>query len=128
MAFEFAHPLPAWAWALILPTCLAFAVLTYTKLMGRRLPRITLGLIRALLIVLLALLISGPQLAKQTERVEKDWVLFLIDRSLSLAVADAPSPGGSVSREVQLQSLVTGLAPTVTELRSTRNVAASGFG
>lgn len=128
VAFEFAYPLPAWAWALILPACIAFALLTYTKLVGKRLPRMALGITRALLVVLLALLLSGPQLARQTERVEKDWVLFLIDRSLSLAVADAPSPEGPVTREAQLQSVVSGFSPVVSELRLTRNVAASGFG
>jgi len=128
VGFEFAHPLPAWAWALIVPACLAFAVLTYAGLMGKRLPRISLAVVRSMLVVLLAVMLCGPQLARQTERIERDWVLFLIDRSLSLAVADAPTPDGVESREAQLQRMVKGLAPTVTELKATRNVAASGFG
>jgi len=137
-AFEFAHPLPAWAWAFIVPASLLFALLTYFRLSGPRLPRASLAILRAALVVLLALLLSGPQLAKQTERIEKDWVVFLVDRSLSLGVADAPPVSGPnpttspttrpTTRDEQLRRTLDTFAPQIAALRGTRNVAAAGFG
>jgi len=142
-AFEFAHPLPAWAWALLVPTCLAFAVMTYVRLSGPRGPRLVLGVLRGVLVLFLALLLSGPRMAKQTESVERDWVLFLVDRSLSMGVADAPDAsgpsgpiGGSgvtgeagpVTRDAQLKHVLESFGPDLQTLGENRNVAAFGFG
>lgn len=88
--FEFARPLPVWAWALIAAAACVFAWRSYTRLEGARLARFTMGLLRATLLVLVLVLISGPRLVKPNEIEERDWVLVLVDRSASMTIRDAP--------------------------------------
>src|SRR5690606_18300563 len=87
--------------------------------------RIALAMLRAAVILLLALIISGPQLVRPNERIERDWLLALVDRSASMTIADAgrsdlradPSGGGGggggeggqrEAREAQLRRAIAG--------------------
>ncbi|MEE9212672.1 MAG: hypothetical protein V3U29_08470 [Phycisphaeraceae bacterium] len=80
--------LPAWAWALIVLTAIAFAGWSYYRLLGSRAARVTLAMVRVLLIVFIAALLAGPMLVLAQERVEPDWLLVLVDRSASMQIAD----------------------------------------
>ena len=80
--FQFAREWPLWAWALIVIFCAAVAFWSYWRITGPRAARSTFATLRTLTLVLLAALIAGPQLVKQNERVEKDWVVLLADLSL----------------------------------------------
>jgi hypothetical protein len=100
---DFARPIPAWGWLLIVVSGWVLAYFSYRRLEGRRWARGACAALRAGVLVLLALLISGPQLSRQTQTIEKDWVVVLADRSASMTLRDAPSPAGTVTRDEQLR-------------------------
>jgi hypothetical protein len=127
--FRFAHPVPAWAWIFIALACVAVASYSYWKLLGPKRARIALTIFRAAMLLLIAVLIAGPELIKQNDQVEHDWVVVMADRSASMTVADAPGASGStrMTREQQLQSTIRDAWPTLSTLAQKRNVMFLGF-
>lgn len=135
--FGFERALPLWAWAIIALAACAITWRSYTRLEGARFARFSLGLLRSLLLVVLALLIAGPRLVKPNELEEKDWVLVLVDRSASLTIADAPvpppSPGSPpdasprTTREQQLRAALEASASAWREMQAERIVVWLGF-
>lgn len=125
----FVHELPPWAWALIVLGSALFGWLGYRRLEGSVPARATLGTLRGLVILLIAVLICQPRLVKLSETIEKDWVLVLVDRSASLTVADASGPAGTrpEPREQQLRSLLESAAPTFRQLGAERVLVWLGF-
>jgi hypothetical protein len=126
----FARPLPGWAWALVIAGCVALALWSYRRLAGSRPLRMTLAGARALVLLAVAVLIAGPQLARTTESVERDWVLVLVDRSASLTIADAePGAGaqGRTTREAQVRAAIQRAWPEWTELARERQIVWLGF-
>jgi hypothetical protein len=126
--FGFARPLPAWGWAIAIVFAVGIAFWSYSRLTGSRVMRLLLAGMRGMLLLLLLVLISGPQLVKPNERIEKDWVLVLLDRSASMAIADAPSAaGGRRSRDEQLREAVQAHWPALSTLAQNRTVVWLGF-
>ena len=95
VSLGFERPIPGWGWALVVAGALALAVWSYSRLIGPRYLRGLLAVARAGLLVLLVLLVTGPKLVQQTETVEKDWILVLLDRSVSMTIPDAPGAAGA---------------------------------
>jgi hypothetical protein len=124
--FTFARPIPAWGWALAAGAALALAWWSYSHLTGPRTARVILAGIRATLLLLLLLLISGPQLIRPNERVEKDWVLVLLDRSASMSIADVPGPERQ-TRDRQLRDAVAAAWGPLSKLNQERTVVWLGF-
>jgi hypothetical protein len=126
--FRFAYPIPAWAWIGIGAACFAIAGWSYFRLLGSRSARVALAGVRGSLLLLLAILIAQPQLVKQNERVEKDWVVVMADRSSSMQIADATGSNGvTISRDAQLADLLRVNSDTLAGLRASRNVMTVGF-
>lgn len=135
--FGLARPIPAWGWVLAVLIAGAFAGWSYWRLAGARGARVALAVVRGLTLLLILTLILGPQLVRPNERVEKDWILVLLDRSGSMAIADAPGstdPGGPGSvargretRDEQLKSAVTAAWPAFAKLAKDRTVVFLGF-
>ncbi len=125
--FEFARPLEAWVWALAVLAILAFAGWSYWRLIGPIAARGVLAVIRALALIIVLVLLLGPQLVKPNDRVERDWVLVLVDRTESLTVADVDTPTGRVAREQQLVSAIQTNRAMWGKLASERNVLWLGF-
>jgi hypothetical protein len=127
--FGFAHPLPGWGWFLVGVGALLIALYSYRRLEGTRWIRTTLGLVRAAILVLLVLLITGPRLLKPNETEEKDWVIVVADRSASMTVRDAPSNGAESrsTRESQLRDALQESARAWAELSKDRVVSWIGF-
>lgn len=126
--FGFARPLPPWAWALAIAAAFVLAGWSYWKLEGRKRWRFTFAAARGFVLLLLLFLFSGPQLVKANERVESDWVLVLLDRSASLAIADAPREGGGrETRDQQLRRTIGTNWPAFTALARDRTVQWLGF-
>jgi len=126
---QFARQWPLWVWVLIALAAAVFAGLTYVRLKGNVRARTALAVLRTLALLALVAMIAGPQLVKQNERVEQDWVVVMADRSASMTIADV-QPGASgvrETRESQLREALTKGAPMLTQLRSERNVLALGF-
>lgn len=124
-----AIPLPAWAWVLIILTACAVSLWSYRKSSaGSRPWRLALATLRTLTLILLAILLSGPRLVFQPERTERDWVVFLNDRSASMSVADVTAPDGSrISRDQQLAASLAAAAPALDRLAADRSTLWLGF-
>lgn len=125
--WAFAHPIPAWAWALIATGACVLGYLAYRRLEGSRPARVALGALRTLLLLVLVLLLSGPRLIKPNETEEKDWVLVLVDRSLSMTIPDAPMGAERVLREQQLRTALEASRPMWATLGAERVVVWLGF-
>lgn len=127
--FGFERAPAGWAWMMIVFGAVALAVWSYTKMTGPRSGRGVLAALRALLIVLLAVLVAGPRLVRTDERVERDWVLVLVDRSASMTIPDVDAGDGTprVAREVQLREALRKAWPAFNELASEREIVWLGF-
>lgn len=126
--FELARPIPGWAWLMIGACCIAWASMTYIRLLGHKGARTGLAMLRTLLLLLIALLLAGPQLVRQNERVEPDWVVMLLDRSASMGVADVEGPDGSRERrETQLRRALASAMKPLADLAHARRVLVLGF-
>ena len=129
MEFGFALGVPPWAWALIALGAALCGVYAYRRQEGSFAARLALGATRALLLLLLAVLLAGPRLIKPNETEEKDWVLVLVDRSASMAIADAPHAAGQPrrTREEQLREALHAAEPTFRSLAAERVLVWLGF-
>ena len=126
--FAFARPFPLWVWALAVTGAGLASAWAYARLVGPRAARTGLAVIRTLTLVLLMLLAAGPQLVRDNERREQDWVVVLVDRSASLTVPDAPGPRASrITRETQLREAFERALPTWRELDRSRRLLILGF-
>lgn len=125
----FAHELPLWAWVLIVGALGAFAAWSYWRLQGPVWARGGLAVLRTLALALLALLLAGPRAERQIERVERDWVVVMVDQSASLTVRDAPPAQGAAprTRSQQLVDTLTRHGDVLARLREQRNVLLMGF-
>ncbi|MBX3377060.1 MAG: hypothetical protein KF678_08660 [Phycisphaeraceae bacterium] len=129
--FGFARPIPAWGWLLAAAAALGIAWWSYWRLQGSARWRVSLAGVRALTLLALLLVISGPQLVRPNERIEKDWVLILADRSASLTIADeertAGEGGGRRTRDAALREAIERAWPSLARLGQERTVVWLGF-
>ncbi len=119
-----AHPLPAWGWLLIAMGAVAVSVWSYARLEGPRASRMTLALVRAALLVLLAVAAAGPRLQRERSEVERDRVVVLVDRSASLGILEASGE----TRDAGLRRLLDRAGPAWAALAETKDVEWLGFG
>ncbi|MEM1107613.1 MAG: BatA domain-containing protein [Planctomycetota bacterium] len=130
-AIAWRYALPAWAWVLIAAAALAWSWWTYRRLLGPTWARMGLAGLRGLLLILIAVLLAGPEVVRTDETVEEDVLLVLVDRSASMTVADTPDEdAGLVSREEALRDALTQQGEVFGEeqLGRGRQVAWLGFG
>jgi hypothetical protein len=127
--FGFAHPPPAWGWSLVILAAIGAAWWSYRRLLGPVWWRSLLGVARALVLVLLAVLVAGPRLVKPNETRERDWVIVLVDRSASMGVKDVPAKDGAglKTRDEQLRGALEASSPLWRELSRDRVVLWMGF-
>lgn len=128
--FGFERPFPAWAWVTIIGVAALFAAASYRRLDGPLVGRTALAALRAALLIVVALLISGPRLVERTESIERDWVLVLVDRSASMTIADAPPAREGAarrSRDQQLRDAVQNSWPMWQDLGREREIVWLGF-
>lgn len=127
----FARPIPAWGWFLAVMAACVLAWWSYRRLDGSAAMRSVLGTLRALTLLLVLFLISGPQLVRPNDRVEKDWVLMMVDRSASMTIADADGAEISgvqrKSRDRQLRAAVEAAWPSLSQMMDERTVVWLGF-
>lgn len=126
----FDRPLPTWGWALVVMGCIALGWWGYRKLEGPKAARWSLALVRSILLFSLVVLALGPRLERLNERLEPDWVLVLVDRSVSMRVADAPfaiDGNPRATRDDQVRALLERHAPMFADLASNREMVWLGF-
>jgi hypothetical protein len=126
--FGFARPIPAWGWLLAIGAAMGIAWWSYWRLSGSMRGRVTLAALRGVTLLALLLIISGPQLVRPNERIEKDWVLVLVDRSASMTIADeAREGGGREPRDAALKAALVRAWPELDKLGKERTVVWMGF-
>lgn len=124
VAFALARPLPAWGWAMVAIGAAALGWLSYARLEGPRAARVLFAGLRTLVILLLVVLLAGPELRRPNERVERDWLVLMADRSASMTIADAP---GGAARETQLAGALAAAREQLRAIAENRRVLALGF-
>lgn len=123
-----ARPLPAWGWFIALLVAAAIAAWGYARIDGPRSTRLALAALRALILLALLVLFTGPQLVRPNERTEPDWAIVLVDRSASMTVPDGQLPGSArATREEQLRDALNEAAPAWVRLAATRRTLWMGF-
>lgn len=123
----FARPIPAWGWALILGGLSVLVGMSYVRQTADPRVRALLAGIRILLATMLLVLASGPQLQKNHERVEEDWVIMMLDRSRSMTIPDAPAASGRLTREAQLRAALADSADALRKVAAEKRVLWLGF-
>ena len=101
------YPPRPWQWALLVLAAAAVAGFSYRRLLGPLYARIILGVVRALLVLVAIALLLGPKLTVYDKDVEPDLLFMLVDRSASMAVADAlaePGDAAPISRGQALRA------------------------
>ena len=121
--FALERPMPAWAWVVIALAAAAFAGWSYWRLVGPRAPRTVLACVRCLTLLILVVLVAGP-LIRENRRVERDWVVVLLDRSASMTIPDAPARR---TRDEQLADALRRSWPAWQSLAEKHNVLWLGF-
>lgn len=121
------HPWPTWVWTLLLLAVVLFAVWSYTRLVGNRKGRGILAGVRAGLILLVLIVISGPLLELPRESVEEDWVLVLADRSESMQIKDAEDATGRITRDDQLRETLADASVMLDQLGQEKQLVYLGF-
>lgn len=130
VSLGFDRPLPGWGWLLVVMGCALLGWWGYRRLEGPKSARIALAGVRAALLLVLVVLACGPRLERVSERLEPDWVMVLVDRSVSMRVADAPiAAEGSTraTRDQQARAILQRHAPMFAELAQDREVVWLGF-
>jgi len=126
--FAFERPIPAWGWVTIVVLALALAFWSYSRLAGRGWVRGVLSVVRGGLLVLLAVLVAGPQLVQTNESVERDWLIVMADRSASMTIPDVMREGGERrTREEQLGEALERNRAMFESLARERTVVWLGF-
>jgi hypothetical protein len=126
---EFTYALATWQWALVIIGAILAAWWCYRGLKGTWWLRTIAASLRALVLMLLALLLTGPKLVLSKESIEKDWVVALVDRSGSMQLRDVLEPGTSqpLSRDEQLRASWNAQSPLWNQLESSRVFSVLGF-
>lgn len=122
--FGWAVPIPGWAWLLIAIGAVSIAVSVYARARLSRPLRIVTGALRTVLLLLLVTLALGPRLERPRTRVEPDRVLYLVDRSASMSIADA----AGVSRDAQLRGSLGDHASVFAGIAETKDTRWYAFG
>ena len=126
----FEHPLPPWGWALLVAAAAFVAWLGYFKMSGPLGWRGVLTSIRAALLLWLAIIILGPELVMPMERIERDRVVVLLDRSESMLIEDVvvDGPARRVSRDTQLRELLASSRDAFASIAQRHDLVWLGFG
>lgn len=125
----FARPLPLWGWFLVGVVAFLVGVWSYRRIAAgasksSRLFRGFLTVVRASTLVLLAFLIAGPSLRFERTRLERDRLIVLVDRSLSMSIQDGPN---GVTRDAQATAILEDARSTLEKIKRTKDIDFVGF-
>ena len=129
VVFSFERPLAPWGWVGVALVAILLAFWSYRRLIGPTFGRLSLASLRSMLLVLLVVLIAGPRLVQRDERIEKDWVIVLVDRSASMTIPDVPADDldARQTRESQLRAAIDKSWPIWNEISENRVLVWLGF-
>lgn len=118
---------PLWMLVLLGLLLMGIGWASYAGLRGGRPARLALGACRALTLGVVLLLTLGPMIEWPRERVERDVVHVLLDRSTSLRVRDElDTNGGAITRDDALRMFIQ--QPVWKEIAKDHDIAWHTFG
>lgn len=118
---------PTWLLVILITLLLSIAWTSYAGLRGGRAARAALAACRALSLGLVLVLALGPMLEWPRERVERDVVHVLVDRSTSLRVRDEMDAAtGTITRDEALRAFMK--RPFWQDLAKDHDIAWHTFG
>ena len=123
-----AHNWPAWVWLLIIVAIALFTFWMYSRVSGVRLGRGILAAVRGAALLLVLILIAGPMIQIPREFIQKDWVIFLLDRSVSMEINDNKLIQGVQTRDQQLKDIVLENTEVFDSLGKEKDLVWLGFG
>lgn len=123
----FARPLAAWMWVLAVFGLFGLSWLSYWRLEGGLKIRLGLSFVRGLLLMLLLVVVCGPELRQENERTEKDWLVVMVDRSGSMLLPDGGEAGQRETREAQMQRLLEVESAVLDRISKDKQVLWLGF-
>ena len=126
--FAFAYGPPAWGWGLIVLAVGLWSAWLYHRQAGSRARRGVLATLRALTLLWVVVLLCGPRLVEARERVERDVLLVLVDRSRSMTVPAGGDAGPGVSRDALAAEALAAFVRVQPEAPLPRDVVVLGFG
>ena len=121
------HPMSSWVWFIIILVIAVAASWSYSKVQGRLLFRVILGSVRFATLLLLVVLVAGPQAYFPREVVDEDLVMVMLDRSASMTIEDVEEAGKRKSRDQQLRELLTDNKSVWSRINSRSDVEWLGF-
>lgn len=129
VSLTFERAAPSWACVIGVLVLAAVAWGSYRRLAGRAGVRRLLAAVRTATLVLIATLALGPELIRPNDRVERDEVLVLLDRSGSMRIADVAGAEGGAwrTRDEQLRSALAKSGAVWSRLGHERVVRWFGF-
>lgn len=127
-ALGWEHPLPGWAWLLIVLGALGVAHASYARMQGARWARAGLASFRALLLIAIAVLLAGPSAVRTDITPEPDWLLVMVDRSASMQFEDTEQDGQAISRDAALRRALQAQLELFGDQRLGRNRQVAWFG
>jgi hypothetical protein len=122
----FARPIPGWAWALVIAGAVTIAWWSYWRMDAARTGRVVLATLRAVLLIALVAVITGPRLVRPNIVVEPDWVIVLVDRSASMSIRDV-GDSTRMTREQELRDMLASSWPMWQSLTDERRLVWLGF-
>ena len=126
--FGWEHPIPNWVWFLLILGVMTIAGFSYRHISGKRTGRLILSGVRSIFILFVVVMICGPMLILPQTQVEQDHVLFLVDRSRSMTVADVDTDATNrITREEQLLKILKENEPVFKDLEEQHILNLFGF-
>lgn len=122
-----ARPLAGWAWVLLIAGLFGVAWLSYWRLEAPRRVRVVLAGVRGFLLVLLVVLACGPELRRDHERTEEDWLVVMVDRSGSMVLPDAGGAGHRETRDAALREVLDESSDVFGRIAEQKRVLWLGF-
>lgn len=115
---QFAYELSPTVWAIVVLGALGLGLFGYWRVGVPVWVRVVCGVLRGCAVVLVVVLLTGPRLVQVSERVEKDWVLGVVDRSGSMGIG---------TREEQVRGLLEGSRGAWEQIARERRLGWVGF-
>ena len=127
LVISWINPISGWVWLMIILILIGVSIWSYRRWNGHRYTRMFLSMIRFTSLLLVVILISGPQILFPREVVEEDVVMFMLDRSGSMTIEDTTIDGIRVSRDEQLLGIIGDNTDTWSEIETMSDVEWYGF-
>ena len=121
------HSISSWIWFVIILFLIIVSSWSYSKVQANIVSRFLLGSVRFASLLLLVILVAGPQAYFPRETIDEDLVMVMLDRSASMTIEDVQQSGEKISREQQLRKIINEKPSVWSDISSRSDVEWIGF-